>query len=420
MLKVLIVEDSAVVTKVLRHLVDSDPQLQAEFVDSLAAAQSALAQTNDYFAAIVDLTLPDARDGEAVDFTLAQGLPTIVLTGVFDPQMRERLQSRGIVDYITKENRYSYQRALALVHRLARNRHTQVVVAEDSSSVRRHIVTLLERHHYRVHQATNGREALALLTQHPQTRLLITDYQMPEVDGFTLTQELRHRIGPDRLAIIGLSTSGEPNLSARFIKYGADDFLHKPFCPEEFYCRVQSNIEALERLMALEESARRDPLTGLHNRRHFFAEAPGLLSQAQSQGHPLAVAVLDVDHFKKINDHYGHQTGDEVLKALAQALSQGFARFLLARAGGEEFFLMMPGVDSDKGRQLLDSLRTQLARHPLRASGEAIPIRFSAGITDERGLDLEQMLAQADRYLYQAKAAGRDRVVDDSCALQPA
>ncbi|WP_298445115.1 diguanylate cyclase [uncultured Ferrimonas sp.] len=412
--RVLIIEDSRTVSKVMQHLVKNEPEIDAIFCTTLAEAEAVLDKVGPHlFAAIVDLNLPDAPNGEAVELTLARQLPTIVLTGSFDNERRERLQAQGIVDYITKEGRHSYQLALKLILRLDKNTQQTVLVVDDSATVRSMITTLLQRHLFHVVEAANGRQALQCLTEHPHIRLVLTDYQMPELDGFALIQHLRRQHDYDDLCIIGLSSANETSLSAKFIKFGANDFLHKPFCHEEFYCRVNSNMESIERIQLMRDNANQDALTGLYNRRYFFETGPKLMQQSREQKLPLSVAVIDIDHFKLINDTHGHQTGDMVLKGLARTLKQGMSRFLIARAGGEEFFVVMPGIDSERAHLLLDTLRQVLADKPIKTPAGPIVVKFSAGVTDEWEFSLDQQLQRADEFLYQAKSSGRDQVISD-------
>ncbi|WP_202983582.1 response regulator [Ferrimonas lipolytica] len=415
--KILIVEDSKTVTKVLQHLIKNQPRIEAIFCTNMAEAVVVLDQfDHQLFAAIVDLNLPDAADGEVVDLTLSHNLPTIVLTGSYDNERREALQSKGVVDFITKEGRHSYQLALSLVLRIDNNTQQTVLVVDDSATIRSMISSLLRRHLFNVEQAEHGKQALALIANNPNIRLVITGYQMPELDGLTLVQHLRRKYDYDDLCIIGLSSAGETSLSAKFIKFGANDFLHKPFCHEEFYCRVNHNMESIERIQLMRDNANIDAMTGLFNRRYFFDKGRQLLEQSHKQQLPVSVAVIDVDHFKQVNDNYGHQAGDMVLQGLARVLKKGLSRFLLARAGGEEFFVLMPGIDSERAHILLDTLRQVLADKPVKTTDNDITVHFSAGVTDEWDISLEQQLNRADQFLYQAKHRGRNQIVSDRCA----
>src|SRR5690606_19539541 len=302
MKKLLIVEDSDMVTKVLRHILQQNLPHEAVFTASLAEAKAVCANTpNDFFGALVDLNLPAAPNGEIVDFTLAHKLPTIVLTGSYDEKRREQLFAKGIVDYVTKEGRYAYSKAVNMIDRLERNQHIQVLAVDDSDTSRKHIVSLLKRHLFQVFEAKDGAEAIKILLDNPGIKLLVTDYNMPRMDGFELVKNLRYKYDKTDLIMIGLSGESSEALSAKFIKQGANDFLRKPFHPEEFYCRIIHNLESLELIERISYLAQRDQLTGLYHRHHFFNAARDIYRSAQEKSTPLAAVAINIDGFRELN-----------------------------------------------------------------------------------------------------------------------
>lgn len=408
---VLIVEDSQVVLKILRHIADKTLDFDLVFATSRAQAREELAKRTDWLAAIVDLNLPDAPSGEMVDETLAQGIPSIVLTGSVDDEKREALTRRGIVDYVLKEGRFSYQYAVNLVNRLYRNRDIKILVAEDSNVTRKFIVELLSRHLFQVVEASDGQQALDLILNDEDIKILLTDYNMPNMDGFSLIHELRHRHEKMDLVVIGLSSADDKYLSAKFIKNGANDFLYKPFSHEEFFCRIMQDVESMERLERMREMAYTDALTGIGNRRFFIEKTRTLLKTYQARNAPLSVAILDIDFFKHINDDYGHDVGDEVLVYFADALKKSFHRFVFGRTGGEEFCVAFPGLNAAKAAQLMNVLRTQIEQEFVETDVGDVGFTFSSGIADQPQESLELLLKEADQLLYRAKEAGRNQVV---------
>ena len=285
--------------------------------------------------ALLDLHLPDAADGRIVDYVIGKGIPSIVFTGDVDCAVRDRIWSKKVVDYVAKDSPDSLDYLCSLVRRVSLNKYIHVLVVDDSSTVRRHLMRLLEAHEFIVHEANDGETALDAIARHPEIKVVIADYFMPGLDGVELTRRIRRLRRKDELAVIGISAYGNTILSARFIKNGANDFLNKPFSSEEFYCRVTQNLEMLEYIQKLRETAIRDPLTGLYNRRHFF-EAAKILHADLARGEtPMTLAMIDIDFFKKVNDTYGHAAGDEVLKHVAQGLSNRFrGHDVAARLGG--------------------------------------------------------------------------------------
>ncbi|MEJ2044651.1 MAG: diguanylate cyclase [Reinekea sp.] len=408
---VLIVEDSQLVLKILRHIAAKTLHFDVEFATSRQQALKVMKSRQDWLAAIVDLSLPDAPNGELVDDVLEHGIPAIVLTGSLNDQKRDHLTKCGIVDYVLKEGRYSYQYAVNMVNRLYRNQTTKVLVAEDSTVTRRFIGELLSRHLFQVVEADNGKSALDAILADDEIKILLTDYNMPTMDGFELIHELRHRHERTNLFIIGLSSVGDKYLSAKFIKNGANDFLYKPFSHEEFFCRIMQGVDATERLDTMRAIAYTDSLTGLPNRRAFVERGRVMLRQANDQGGPISIAILDIDRFKQINDQFGHEAGDEVLIHFANTMSEALDRFLFARTSGEEFVVLMPGLSEEKALQLLNVLRLQIETESVFTDAGTVEYTFSGGIAQGPAETLEALMKMADELLYRAKEAGRNMLL---------
>jgi diguanylate cyclase (GGDEF)-like protein len=412
--KVLIVEDSPIVAKILLHIAKQELNFDILLATSFAEARQ-LCDThqNTIFAALVDLNLPDAPDGEVVDYTLAQNIPTIVLTGSIDEKRREALLGKGIVDYVTKEGKYSYAYAVKIICRLEKNQSIKVLVVEDSTTMRKHIVNLLSRHKFEILQAVDGIDAIKVILAHPTIRLLITDYNMPNMDGFELVKNLRCKYEKFDLVIIGLSAEGQSGLSAKLIKTGANDFLSKPFNPEEFYCRINHNIESLDLIDQIRDSANRDYVSGLYSRSYFFLQSEAPYQSAKENNSLLALAIISLDNFKQINDEFGPEVGDQVLKHFSLALENTLSRFLVARSSGKEFYVLMAGLSNDKAVTLIDRVKSIVANQPFTTAGKNISISFSAGVSNDMGQRINDQVAIAENCLLRAKQAGKDIVMGD-------
>lgn len=413
MKNILVVEDSSMVLKILRHVLSQSPHIKAHYAENFAQAKEVFAKDIQWFAALVDLTLPDAPDGEIVDFVLAQNIPTIVLTGSFDEKRRESLLSKGIVDYVTKEGRFSYEYALSVLHRLIKNQFTQVLVVDDSPVSRKFISDLLRRHLYQVFEADDGAHAIKMLLANPGIRLLITDFNMPRMDGFELVKNLRVKYEKTDLVIIGVSSEGDGVLSAKFIKVGANDFLKKPFNHEEFYCRVTSNIELVELVEQIRDAANRDELTGTYSRKYFFQQALERYQEAKTRESRLSLGVIDFDDFMEVNATYGNDVGDKVMQVVSQRFVELLDRFILARAGGQEFYALFPGLPNDKAVAFLEKVRQIVASEAIEIDGQNIALTFSAGVSSELGENLDTLVSSAEKCLLRAKEAGGDLVFGD-------
>ncbi len=399
---ILVIEDSPMVLKILSYLFRREQGLEPVFCASLAEAEVMLeTSAGQFFAAIVDLNLPDGPNGESVDLVMRYHLPCIVLSGSCNEQRRDELLLKGVVDYVLKESQYSYEYAFRLLHRLERNRRIKILIAEDSEATRRYIRHVLSPQGFQLIDASDGNEALRILQEQPDIDLLVVDHSMPGISGFELVKLLRQKLQRKDLIIVGLSADAKGSLSATFIKHGADDFLRKPFCPEELTCRVMSCLERRDMLEALRHAAEYDALTGLRNRRSFCDKAGAALSPGQQP----TLAMLDLDFFKTINDHYGHAGGDAALVAFARALKAAFPDALTGRFGGEEFVIFSQ-QDSTQVRQTLEKLR-QACQSLRNIQQNVPPLSFSAGVYQGPETHLEQLLQKADQRLYQAKHQGR-------------
>jgi len=403
--KILLVEDSQTISRMLAQAIRKHLHLELDAVYTLAEC---LAKPHhDYFVALVDLTLPDAPNGEAASALLARGVPVIILTANLSEDSRRYWLEQGALDYIIKDSRFSAQYTVSMVRRLSNNRTLQVMVVDDSMLSRHHIANLLRRQLLTVFEADSGQQALQLFKEHPAIRLIVTDYLMPQMDGIELVRRLRDLFDKQSLAILGLSSSEDKTLSARFIKLGANDFLSKPFTPEELYCRVGHNLETLELMDTIRDTANRDYLTNLYNRRFLFEHGNRWLQEQPK----LAACLLDIDHFKRVNDQYGHQVGDTVLKLVAGKLRAFFKDDLVARLGGEEFCILSKQNDFARLITLLEQFRVAMAQEQIQADSHTFSITISFGITNSPAQELGTLLNAADQLLYQAKHAGRNCII---------
>jgi len=408
--RLLVVEDSRPIATVIKQIAQS-LNYEVVLATTLAQVEEILAGDTDFFAATVDYALPDANDGEAIACVLSHGIPSVVMTGKMDDETRQKILAQPVIDYIPKENSQAFLYLKRILHWQQTNSKNAILVVDDSSSARNHIVELLKRRNFSVHTANNGVLALEKLKQHKDIKMVITDLEMPEMDGITLTNEIRKNYSREQLAVIGISGAENGIHSARFIKNGADDFLRKPFCPEEFYCRITQNIESLNNIAQIQHAANTDYLTELSNRRAFFRNASQRINEYKKRKVPYCLAVLDIDFFKKVNDQYGHDAGDQVLKALALYMRKHFGAGLTARLGGEEFSILFHGLDSDQLYNKLDDFRREIGVSALPAGDTQVSITVSIGVVFDSTENLSKQMNEADNALYLAKDHGRNQIV---------
>ena len=413
--RVLLVEDSRFFAATVRERIEDRLHFDVVHAGDMAQTRKVLEQGGEFLAALLDLHLPDAPSGEVVDLVLEYGIPSIILTADYTDDARDTFWSKRIVDYVVKEGAHNLDYVVSLLDRIHKNADVAVLVVEDSSLARAAICDLLRVHRFQVLEARDGQEAFRILKQHKGVRMLITDYNMPRMDGFKLTKLARGEFGPDELIIIGVSAMGNNVLSAQFIKNGANDFLTKPFISEEFYCRVNQNLDMLEYIQTIKNYSNRDFLTGLHNRRYLFDTGEKLFAGRCRGDMALAVAMLDIDHFKSVNDTFGHEAGDKVLVAVSEYLSRRFrGTDIVCRFGGEEFCIMAVNMQPEEVGSVFESIRADIGAMRVPFQGRHVSVTMSIGVCTGNEPTLEDTIREADRLLYEAKSGGRDQ-----CRLSP-
>jgi len=412
MKKFLLVEDSNIVIKIIKHVIKSNTDLQYDVAQSFAAAKQCIEKhgAKNYLVAIVDLTLPDAPDGEVVDYTIELGIPTIVLTGNFDEAKCEQMLEKNIVDYIVKESRYSYEYVIRIVNRLAKNEQIKILVVDDSKMSRNYISRLLKTHLYQVYTADDGDTALEVLEKEKDIKLLITDYNMPRMNGFELVKNIRKEVSKNDLVVIGLSAEGDPRLTTKFIKNGANDFLSKPFSHEEFHCRILHNIESLEYAQTMKHMAYHDLVTGLPNKPKFFTDGNLELDKAQEQGAPISLALISIDQIHNIQDNYGLDAPDMAMKSLSTLLPKAFGRFQYARINDSDIAVLMAGLSIDQAEKLVNGFRMIVEDHIVLIDDTNFNFTISAGVTDSTNQSLISLLKEADNRLYLTREEGINSV----------
>jgi diguanylate cyclase (GGDEF)-like protein len=412
MSKFLIVEDSHLFSGLLRKRIAEEFHIDCVIAETCQQAVDLLEHDASCFQlAILDLNLPGSPDGEIVDLVMAKGIPVVVVTGSMDDQTRDKILKKRVVDYIMK-GPHTLDLLSSTIRRFRRSQNVTVLLVDDSSLARTQAREILETQHFNIIEAEDGRSAMAHIRNDPSIRVVVTDYHMPGMNGFELTAEIRKFFAMDRIVIVGMSARGNPLLSAQFLKRGANDFITKPYFEEELIWRVCQNVEMLAHVEQLREASTRDALTGLHNRRYFFQAGEKLFENGLRKNIDLSIAMIDIDHFKRVNDTYGHASGDLVLSVVANCLQQSFrCSDLVVRFGGEEFVVMTSNMDKAHIGDHFESLRKKIEDLAFEVEGATVQVTVSIGVATSLGESLKNTLEQADKLLYQAKDSGRNCVI---------
>ncbi len=411
--KILLVDDSKSICTILLKKIQQKLDLEVDVAYSFKEATLLVEENQNYFLALLDIHLPDMEDTTMVDFMISHNIPSIVMTSNFNDQMYNLFRKRDIVDYVLKESPESLNYIVSLVDRVYQNSMTKVLIVDDSITVRSQLKHFLQSQLFEVLSAGDPLDGLKILEKNSDIKIIIADYDMPNINGVEFLKIIRRNFSKSKIAVVGISSN--ENSSIAFLKHGANDFVTKPFIKEEFICRVNNTAESLENVIKFEEIANKDFLTKIANRKYFFEKAQILFQKALSEQTPCAVAMIDIDNFKLINDTYGHAIGDEVIKSLAKLLSDNIkGQDIVARFGGEEFVLYLKDITPEAAAKFLDSICKKIAELDIMLTeGKQINFTVSIGVATTKYLSLSEMINSADKLLYKAKRSGKNRSVDD-------
>lgn len=281
----------------------------------------------------------------------------------------------------------------------------RILVAEPSRIGRTILARLLEDGGHYSLTAETAEEALAMLEADPSIDMLLTSIEFIGMSGFELCWAARLIAGKARpLFIVVMSASSDEKKLEEALDSGADDFISKPPRKTELLARLRSGSRMLEVQRELFRLASFDSLTGLWNRRAFFEQ----IEEEAAQARQASVLILDVDHFKQVNDRFGHDGGDLVLAEVARRLKASHGQF--ARIGGEEFALLMPGSLEEAGK-LAELIRRDIAAEPILLPEQPLAVTVSIGVaTRAPGASFDETIKDADIALYASKTGGRNRV----------
>jgi len=296
----------------------------------------------------------------------------------------------------------------------------RILIADDDPVSCRLLDRLLHKWGYEVIAAHSGTEAWEALQAENAPRLALLDWMMPGMDGVEICRRVRARSLQSYVYMILLTANDKVGNLVEGLESGADDYLTKPFHPQELRARLRVGLRMLNlesNLVEVRENllfkASHDALTSILNRGAIIEALEREISRAQREGSSVGILLADVDHFKKVNDTWGHLVGDEVLRAVTSRLKAEVRSYdSVGRYGGEEFLILLPGCDRAKLEAKVEQLRKAADRAPIETSAGPVSVTISIGgiaSAECPQCKSNQLLRATDAALYRAKVAGRNR-----------
>lgn len=262
---------------------------------------------------------------------------------------------------------------------------------------------------YEIKVATSGKRAVELATSTPQPDLILLDIEMPEMNGYEVCQKLKNQTSTSSIPIIFITAKDDDDDEEFGLELGAVDYITKPVRPAIVLARVKTQVTIKKQQDQLKKMALYDQLTGIYNRHYLMETANLKIAKSRRHSYPISLVVVDIDHFKSINDNNGHDVGDKVLIAVSKLFNQTTRKEdIAARFGGEEFVLLLDHCSIKSAQSKVESIRKQVeALKP-----ESLKVTASFGVAElQSGEALDNLIKRADDALYKAKQTGRNKVV---------
>jgi len=415
MKKILLIEDNP---QLLKNKIE---ELRKNFTYSIDTVEN-FEQLQDYitlnkdnvFIALLDYFLEGALEGQSVDLLLEHKIPTIVYTQEYSTDIREILLDKCVFEYLIKKPNSDLHYSTRLIERVYKNNFIKALIVDGSESFRNKLSENLQQFGLESLHSSDAKTTLELLKNHSDIQLVLIDLDISgEIQGVELVEDIRKQFPSTTLGVLGMTPHGyNSQLSIEFLKKGANDFITKPFVKEQLNLRIMQVLEMLDTIQEKNIEATIDPLTQLKNRRALEVESKVLIQSALITNNPLSVAMIDIDHFKVVNDTYGHDVGDDVLKLISKVLKSNFRKKdLIVRNGGEEFCVVIDDLSLEKAIELFEKLIKKIASTPYEKNGIVINVTVSIGLFHGIKNNIKPMQSLADKNLYIAKKNGRNKLV---------
>ncbi len=420
--KILIIDDSSTSRKIAKHELERGGFTVIEAKSGEEGLEVLKREIVELI--IVDIEM-EGMDGFEFSRRIKEdpsfySIPIIMLSSIDDPLIIKKAIESGIVEYFVKP--FKHGELLNFVEDFLKPSNVskedkKILIVDDSKAQTSVLTHLLKRHGRKVLSFHDPSEALSYLRNNKDVSLIITDIYMPNMNGIELSKKAK--LINNNVPIIGISATRSKKVVLDALSSGMDDFLYIPFFEEELNLRVNLQIMLYDKINSLnslnkklKELSSKDPLTSLFNRRTIFDLLEREFERSYRNNSVFSLIMFDIDHFKRVNDVYGHQKGDEILKSFAEILKESVRPYdTPSRIGGEEFLLLLPNTDKMSALKVGERIRKRVMEN----SVDGIKVTVSGGISSSEELSENQKISDlikiADDRLYKAKESGRNQII---------
>ncbi|HEB9288630.1 TPA: diguanylate cyclase [Campylobacter coli] len=407
--KILLIDDNKMLGKLLAKKIQTTLNCEVDIVFSLAETKAL--PDDEYFLTFADLCLPDAPNGEVVDYVLTKNWPVIVLTASNDKATKDKFMDKDILDYIFKESDTCIDQIIDSIVKLERYAKTKAILALSKLPERNEIKKILTQRKFNVLAAAHGEEAMSYLNDNNDVKLIIADANMPVISGSELLSEVRTRFGDHDLGVIILGDKDDALESSLLIN-GANEYLIKPLNKESFNCRLDRCLNYMANMQFLSIYNNLDPISGVKNSNALLNCVEDYLNEISGKEEEFAFAFLDIDNLRNFNEEYGHEVGDKIVKICAdEASNEVKGRDIVGRYSPEKICIVLKNVSQERAIKILSRIRVNIKKAGILVNLDEVFFTASIGVVFAKSGDqFETLINKASEALSQAKANGKDRV----------
>ena len=406
--KILVIDDNKMLSKLLAKKITNSLDFEVDVAFSFEETR-ALVENNDYFLSFIDLCLPDAPDGEVVDYMVGKNCPSIVLTASNDIATKEKFMDKDILGYIFKESDSCIDEIIQSITNLSHYEKTKVILAMSKLPERNVIKKYLSQRLFNVLAAAHGEEALNYLNDNSDVKLIICDAKMPVVDSLELLREVRTKYTKSELGVIVLGEKDDI-LEANLLKEDVNEYLIKPINKEVFNHRLDRCLMDMNNLAFLHSYSDVDYVSGVKNSSALINDIENYLSEGKQED--IAFMFLDIDNLKSLNQDYGYAIGDDVIRICAQEIKNEIkGKDIVGRYSPEKFCVLLKNTSNEVAIKIFSQIRVNIKKTAVIVNLDELFFTASLGVVFAKSnASLQDLVKKAEEALSTAKSNGGDRV----------